>query len=257
MFMPGLVSITFRQLTPAEIVALLAQAGLSAVEWGGDVHVPHGDLAAARAVRRMTVDAGLQVAAYGSYYRVSHTETGPFEAVLESAVELGAPSIRVWAGRQGSTDADEAYWAQVVEDSQRIADLAAAASVRIDYEFHNKTLTDTNEAAVKLLTRVAHANVKTYWQPPRYSALAYNLAGLDAVLPWLQNVHAFTWHRTTGERCALADGAGDWRHYLDKIAAATPPTAARYILIEFVQNDELDNFLTDAQTLRTWLAAYL
>ncbi|MEZ4706385.1 MAG: TIM barrel protein [Caldilineaceae bacterium] len=253
MFIPGLVSITFRQLTPAEIVALVVQAGLSAIEWGGDVHVPHGDLAAARAVRQMTIDAGLQAAAYGSYYRVSHAETGPFEAVLESAVELGAPSVRVWAGRQGSDIADEAYWAQVIADSQRIADQAAAVGIRIDYEFHGNTLTDTNEAAAQLLTRVAHANVKTYWQPPRYSALEYNLAGLDAVQSWLQNIHAFTWHRQTGERCALADGAGDWRQYLAKVAAATPAQMKRYILIEFVQNDEPANFLADAQTLRTWL----
>ncbi|MEZ4656437.1 MAG: TIM barrel protein [Caldilineaceae bacterium] len=254
LFLPGLVSITFRQLTPAEIVALVAQAGLDAIEWGGDVHVPHGALAAARTVRQMSADAGLQVAAYGSYYRVSHAETGPFETVLESAIELGAPSIRVWAGRQGSADADETYWGQVVDDSRRIADLAAAAGIRIDYEFHGNTLTDTNESAAKLLTRVAHANVKTYWQPPRYAALDYNLAGLDAVLPWLQNIHTFMWHRQTGERCALAAGADDWRQYLDKAAAATPAAMKRYILIEFVQNDAPANFLADAQTLRAWLA---
>ena len=256
MFIPGLVSITFRQLTPAQIVSLVAQAGLNAIEWGGDVHAPHGDLAAARALRHMTADGGLKVAAYGSYYRVSHADTGPFEDVLESAVELGAPSIRVWAGRQGSAEADETYWAQVVEDSRHIAELGAAAGVRIDYEFHNKTLTDTNEAAVKLLTQVAHDNLKCYWQPPRYSALDYNLSGLDAVQPWLQNVHAFTWHRVTGERCALADGADDWRRYLDKIAAATPDEMNRLVLLEFVQDDEPENFVRDAQTLRSWLAVY-
>ncbi len=65
MFLPGLVSITFRQLTAAEIIALMTQAGLAAIEWGGDIHVPHGDEAQARAVARMGADAGLHVAAYG------------------------------------------------------------------------------------------------------------------------------------------------------------------------------------------------
>ena len=38
----GLVSITFRNKTPREIVALMKRAGLSQVEWGGDVHVKPG-----------------------------------------------------------------------------------------------------------------------------------------------------------------------------------------------------------------------
>ncbi len=99
---PGLVSVTFRQLSVQDIVNLTARAGLDAIEWGGDVHVPHGDLNAARAARIATEHAGLRVAAYGSYYRAGHADTGPFEDVLASAVELGAPCIRIWAGRQGS-----------------------------------------------------------------------------------------------------------------------------------------------------------
>ena len=178
MFLPGLVSITFRQLSVTEIIALVTQAGLAAVEWGGDVHAPHGDEAQARAVARMGADAGLRVAAYGSYYRVGHPETGPFEAVLASAVALGAPHIRVWPGSQGSDSADEAYFQKVVADSRRIGDLAQAERIGIVYEFHANTLTDTNAAAVRLLQTVDHANVRSLWQPPRYAALADNLAGV-------------------------------------------------------------------------------
>lgn len=45
----GLVSVTFRQKSVEEIAALTAEAGLSGVEWGGDVHVPPGDREAAAA----------------------------------------------------------------------------------------------------------------------------------------------------------------------------------------------------------------
>jgi len=65
MLIPGLVSVTFRQLTVEEIGELATECGLQAVEWGGDVHVPPGDFAAAR----RALDTGLKVAAYGSYYR--------------------------------------------------------------------------------------------------------------------------------------------------------------------------------------------
>ncbi len=39
----------------------------------------------------MTLDAGILIPSYGSYYRVGHEETGPFEAVLETAVALERP----------------------------------------------------------------------------------------------------------------------------------------------------------------------
>jgi len=252
MIYPGLVSITFRQLSPQKVVDLVQQAQLVGIEWGGDIHVPHGDAQRARDVRQMTEDAGLQVAAYGSYYRVSHNETGPFDAVLETAVSLGAPLIRVWAGKQGSKSADVDYWMRVVDDSQRIADLAAQENIVIVYEFHNKTLTDTNEAARDLLERVAHKNVKSYWQPPRYSETEYNLIGLDWIMPWLWGLHVFAWHPETGARQPLAAGAEDWHLYLSKAAECARDL---YALIEFVVDDEPANFLRDAETLRQWLAA--
>lgn len=248
---PGLVSITFRQLSPSAIIELVTQAQLTGIEWGGDIHVPHGDVATARAVRQQTVDAGLQVVAYGSYYRVSHAETGPFDAVLAAAVALGAPTIRVWAGRQGSDVADEAAWQAVIEDSRRIADLAAGAGVRIAYEFHGNTLTDTIEAARTLLERVDHPNMGSYWQPPRYSAVEANLAGIEAVAPWLAHVHVFQWHRVSAEREPLVTGQTDWQQYLGKIAQIE---GERFALLEFVQNDDPAAFLRDAEILRKWIA---
>ena len=92
----GLVSVTFRQKSVEEIAALTAEAGLSGVEWGGDVHVPPGDREAARRAAQLTRQAGLEVLSYGSYYRCQPGED--FTPVLESALALGAPLIRVWAG---------------------------------------------------------------------------------------------------------------------------------------------------------------
>lgn len=253
MLHPGLVSITFRQLSPAQVVELVAQAQLTGIEWGGDVHVPHGDEAQARHVAQLTADAGLAVAAYGSYYRVSHPDTGPFEAVLATAVALGAPTIRVWAGRQGTDETDEAYFEQVVADSRRIAEQAQAQGIGIAFEFHSKTLTDSNGGAMRLLRAVHHPNVRSLWQPPRYSDFDYNLAGLAAVRPWLENVHVFQWHEQTGERRPLAEGADVWPQYLARAAEAND--RERYALLEFVQDDAPDAFLRDAQTLKQWLGS--
>ena len=64
----GLTSVTFRQKTIDEIVALAHMAQLDGIEWGGDLHVPAGDVQAARHAAKATADAGLSVLSYGSYF---------------------------------------------------------------------------------------------------------------------------------------------------------------------------------------------
>ena len=44
----GLVSVSFRPHTPEDILKAMQCAGLNYIEWGGDVHVPHGDEKTAR-----------------------------------------------------------------------------------------------------------------------------------------------------------------------------------------------------------------
>ena len=58
---PGLVSISFRDLSCEEIVKLVSESRLSGIEMGGDVHVPHGNLPTAERAAKMTLDAGLEV----------------------------------------------------------------------------------------------------------------------------------------------------------------------------------------------------
>jgi len=62
MFKTGLVSITFRKLNTDEIIDLVQRSGLEGIEWGGDVHVPHGNIDNAQEVGRKTREAGINVA---------------------------------------------------------------------------------------------------------------------------------------------------------------------------------------------------
>lgn len=253
MLRSGLVSITFRKLSVEEVVDLAHSAGVEGIEWGGDVHVPPGDMARAREVRRLTEDAGLMVSAYGSYYRLrpDQDEDHPFEAVLATAVGLGAPVIRVWAGDQPSTAVDTAGRAGIVEQSRRIADLAAAQGIAIAYEYHGNTLTDALDSALDLLRAVDHPNVSTFWQPPNGRPPEENRAGLDAVAPYVTNIHCFHWWPTSKDRHPLADGEANWNLYLDRIAALP---GDRFVSIEFVKDDAPEQFLQDAATLKRWLA---
>ena len=246
MIRSGLTSITFRKLSPREIVHIVVEAGLDAIEWGGDVHVPHGDTARAREVGAMSRDAGLATPSYGSYYHVGLREPVPFEDVLETAAALEAPMIRVWPGRKGSAESDEDYRKMVVEDAQRIAEIAACNGAKIACEYHPNTLTDTAESAARLLEEVGRENFGSYWQPHGL-LVGQMLEAIAAIGDRLANVHVFHW----GEgRLPLAEGEGVWTRCLRKIAQIP---GDRYALLEFVRDDDPDAFRADAKTLKQWL----
>jgi sugar phosphate isomerase/epimerase len=253
----GLVSVSFRKLSARQIVDLVARSGLEGIEWGGDVHVPHGNAASAREVAAMTRDAGLAVAAYGSYYRAGEPATGDnpdFAAVLNSAVRLGAPCIRVWSGRRPSAAADRAYRGIVVADLRRIGALAAAHGIVVTCEHHSHTLTDSPASARELYAALQSQNVDAYWQPVPEQSGNDNAASLKDLLTRLVNLHVFHWVVTDGrrERSPLAAGQADWARYL-RLAESTG--RAHWALLEFVKDDQPEQFIEDAATLRSWLAA--
>lgn len=246
----GLVSVTFRKLSVPEIVDLCVQSKLEGIEWGGDIHVPAGNLQCAVETRRLTLENGLKVAAYGSYYRLG-TQAASFEPVLETAQALGAPTIRVWAGTIDSQDASEAYWENVVYESQQIADKATAVGISISFEFHPQTLTNTAESTLRLLQMIQRANIYSYWQPTVGADSEANSSALSNLLLWLGNIHVFHWFPEY-ERHSLSVGTEDWCNYLSILRTSQ---RERFLMLEFVQNDSVESFLRDAQTLRSWLDA--
>ncbi|MCE0499145.1 MAG: sugar phosphate isomerase/epimerase [Methylacidiphilales bacterium] len=249
---PGLVSVTFRSLPPEEIINLTVKAGLKTIEWGGDIHVPPGDGARAREVGRQTREAGMSVAAYGSYYRVGFSETNglPFAQVLDTAVTLGAPTIRVWAGQKGSHDTPPQERSAVIADALRIADLSRAHGVTISFEYHDGTLTDTRDSVQRLLEEMAHPNLEFLWQPKHGETVEQGVARLRDVCPRLRHVHVFHWWPTASDRRPLIEGRERWGYYLEILQGMGKTVPC---LLEFVRDDSTEQFLQDAATLRDWL----
>lgn len=253
MLYSGLCSVTFRKLSPEQVVELSARAALAGIEWGGDVHVPHGQVDVARRVRDLTAGAGLACPSYGSYYKLAESEPAglAFAAVLDSAVALGARTIRVWSGNRHSRDADAAYRKVVEDDARRIGQLAGRHGITISCEFHQKSLTDTPESTAALMKATADAGLRTYWQPPLKMAPAERLAGLRAVLPWLTHLHVEAYSEgDEPQQVALAEGEGPW---LDALRLTASIGGNRYCYLEFVPGGTPDSFLRDAGTLIAWL----
>ncbi|WP_247982220.1 sugar phosphate isomerase/epimerase family protein [Microbacterium sufflavum] len=245
---PGLCSVTFRALEPARIVALAAAAGLEVIEWGGDVHVPPGDVARAEEVARLTADAGLAVASYGSYFRAGAAES--LTAVLDSAAALGADRVRVWAGSTGSAAATPRERAEVVTRLRAAAVEAAARGIGLALEFHSGTLADTAEAALRVLAEVDHPALSSYWQPTVGAPDADALEEYRRLAAYVSAVHVFSWWPRT-ERHPLRTREALWTRVAAEAAAAERPP--RDALLEFVPDDDPAHLAGEAAALRAYL----
>lgn len=245
MFKLGLCSVTFRDLSVEEVIDVSKKAGITGIEWGADVHVPPGS-ERAQEVARLTEQAGLEVVSYGSYYRLGHGENNAFEKVLQTAIQLKAPGIRVWAGKVGSRQADEAYRKTVAADARRIADFAKEEGIRIHFEYHGKTLTDTAESTVDLLKDINRDNVFSYWQPAVSQSVTTRLKNIEKIDAWLSHVHVFHWHET--EKLPFEDGLEDWQQYLKQLGPKSD--GVRYLMMEFVKNDDVNQFYKDVEALK-------
>jgi sugar phosphate isomerase/epimerase len=251
---PALCSVTFRTLTPDEIVALAAAAGLAAIEWGGDVHVPPGDLDRARSVRALTERHGLKVSSYGSYLQPPRDPPAAVAAALATAQALGAATIRVWAGSQGRDSADytAAERNAVAAALRAMADAARDAGLTISLEYHRRTLTDDLASARALLAAVMRPNLHTYWQPRPGLPLGIALNELDGLAADLSHLHVFAWDDAM-RRYPLADHAPYWRSVFEALRESRWQ-GPRYAMIEFVQDDSITAFRQDAAALRRLLA---
>lgn len=269
MIHPGICSVGFAHLPWAEVLSHAARAGLKGVEWGA-AHVPPGSVQVAREVSLRTRELGLVASSYGSYYRAGVSEPVlPFDRVLETAVALGALTVRVWAGNKDGEEANAARRAAIVGDIARLAEMSARAGVTLGLEYHHGTLTGSPKSTDRLMQEVNHAAVRFYWQPPLGRPPRYCLDSLRWVLPRLANLHVFHW--TVGpsnggegappdlsalvwpedyHRHPLSDGVEPWRTYLE--CAATAP-GDRWALLEFTKGDAPEQMAADARTLATLL----
>ena len=241
----GLVSISFRNRTAEEIIQAVKEAGLNAIEWGGDVHVPHGNISRAREIKALCKNAGISIPEYGSYYFIGESEPALWESVLASARALDAPMIRVWGGKKSSDVLTCAEYDALVFDAQRICD--ASPDHTLCLECHGSSITDEYHTALQFLHDVSRKNLKMFWQPNQFRCFAYNIDALEALLPYIGSVHVFSWQRE--KHFPLAQGRNDWAEYLKRL---TTRDDVHYML-EFMHDGRIESLNETAHELKEWL----
>ena len=245
MIKTGMVSASFRKKTVDQIIDLAKKARLDSIEWGGDVHVPHGNLQIAKQVGEKTREEGLMTPSYGSYYYAGASDIS-FESVLDTAKTLGAQNIRVWAGRKGSKEADSDYKNRVYEDLRRIVLLAKEQGLTVSTEYHQGTLTDIKESAEKMLSSVE--GLYTYWQPLDGRTVTEEMQILKDLGTRLTNIHVH--YRENNEYRPLLEGYTYWQEYIQYFASLT---GERFLFLEIIGDHDQEQFIKDAATLKQLL----
>ena len=237
MLIPGLVSVTFKKHTAREVLGLLEKTQLRAIEWSEGWHVHLGNLDEAADIRELCKEKGISIVALGSYYKLG--ENQDFTPVLELALALGAPTIRIWAGKKSSLIVSPESFASLAREAEHLAQRCSASGIEIAFEFHKDTLTDTNAGAAALLALAP--SCKSLWQPIGDLSRQERKDGLGMLSQKLAYLHVFYMNGTL--KRPLQEGVEEWKGYLAKISGD------HYALLEFVMNDREDQFLDDAATL--------
>lgn len=241
MFHSGLVSISFRNRSPQEILEAAAACHLQYIEWGSDVHAPPTNSPGLQQIAALQPQYGIHCCSYGTYFRLGHTPIEELLQYIEAAKILGTNILRLWAGRKKAADCTEEERTFLFSQCRQAAALAEEHGVILCLECHRRSYTETREGALELMRYVNSRNFRMYWQPNPDISLSDNLDYISELNPYITHIHVFNW--TTDHRLLMRDGLSTWQAYLSTLSGD------HHLLLEFMPDDRLESLAAEAEAL--------
>ena len=233
----GIVSISFRNHSPGEILSAAAACGLSRIEWGSDVHAPMDN----QAQLVQLAAASLPCCSYGTYFRLGISPLEELSDFIRAAKMLGTDHLRVWAGRRTASQYSPEERQAFLQQCAAAAAVAEANGVTLCLECHRRSNTETKEGALELMEYVASPHFRMYWQPNPDISIVENLSYIHLLRDYITHVHVFHW---VGEqRLPLREGIPIWRRYLKALGGS------HHLLLEFMPDDRLESLSAEAEAL--------
>ena len=235
----ALCTIAFKDRPFEDVLDLAVQAGFDGVEpWGKPHHMPASYNAEEnRRIARSIRERGLEVSQYGSYINpVSAGFEREMAEGLDTASDLGADRIRVWAGSCGSDEATDEDWRNAVSGFRRFADRAGDRGVSLVLEMHLGYLSDTADGSLRLVEGVARHNFLLNFQPMYTDNARRVIAVARQVAPHVATVHAQNYvSEGRNARSLISEGYVDYREVVRELSAAG---FDGYLEVEFVRDDD-------------------
>ena len=245
----GLVSVSFRSLSPETVIQAASAAGLFSIEWGSDVHAPCDDFERLAEIVSLQNTYGIRCCSYGTYFRLGVTPIEELPKYIAAAKQLGTNILRLWCGDKAAEEYTEEQRLALLDACREAAALAEREQVILCMECHIKSFTQTKEGALELMQSVDSPAFRMYWQPNQFRSIEENLEYAHLLREYITHIHVFQWKGKS--RFPLADGIEEWKSYL----AAIP--GDHNLLLEFMPDDDVRSLPAEAATLRKLIGEYL
>ncbi|MBQ8358413.1 MAG: sugar phosphate isomerase/epimerase [Oscillospiraceae bacterium] len=237
----GLVSISFRKLTPEEVISAAANAGLKMIEWGSDVHAPRDQIDRLEEIVQLQKKYGVGCCSYGTYFYLGRDPVEQIPEYINAAKTLGTDTLRLWCGTKSPQEYTQEEKEALFADCRRAAKMAEEQGVTLCMECHIRTFTETKESALELLAAVNSPAFRMYWQPNQFRSIEENVEYAKALKDYIDHIHVFQWKGT--DRFPLAEGVNEWKSYLKEIPGE------HMLLLEFMPDNKVESLPAEAQAL--------
>jgi sugar phosphate isomerase/epimerase len=239
----GLVSVSFRQNTPKEILEAASAAGLSCIEWGSDVHAPCGDTERLVEIAELQKTYGIICSSYGTYFRLGKSPIEELEQYIHAARLLGTDILRLWCGTKSGLDMTAEERSDLLSLCIEASKIAEDHGVILCMECHKNTFTEDPDDAVWLMRSVDSPNFRMYWQPFQWQSVDENLENAKKIAPYAEHIHVFNWKGD--KKFSLCEAEGEWRRYLCEFSSP------RTLLLEFMPNGTTEELCAEASALNS------
>ncbi len=238
----GLVSVSFRDYSPQEILKEMKKAQLTHIEWGADVHAPCNDINKLQEIASLQKEYGITCSSYGTYFRLGQTPIEELVDYIDASKILGTNVIRVWCGSKNGQNMTLDEKEFLLEQCKKAEQTARKNNVILCTECHMNTFTEFDSDAVWFMETINSPHFRTYWQPFQNLDEEKNLYIAKALSPYTEHIHVFNWKGD--KRFKLGKAVKEWQLYLGKFS--TPRT----LLLEFMPDDKIESLQIEANALR-------
>ena len=237
----GLVSVSFRENSPKEILDAMKNANLSLIEWGSDIHAPCHDTQRLYDLVKLQQEYGISCCSYGTYFRLGRDDQNELEKYAAAAEILGTDILRIWCGDRSADKYSPEEKRNFLEGAKRASDMAEKLGVILCMECHNNSYTETIDGAVEIMEYVNSPHFRMYWQPNQFKSIDTNNEYARAISPYVKNIHVFNWE---GDNKYHLYGAIDtWKKYLSYFDEPTN------LLLEFMPDGKIESLKKEADAL--------
>lgn len=179
---PALASRAFRHWTPHAAIGAAVELGLAGIEWS-ESHLTTQQIKSAIDLREETLDNGIAVSGFSSGWLPAR---GSFENVVDTALVLGAPTVRLSAATLGFSSEGSGPYAEIC----RALDIASSAGVTISLAYRPAEF----EATLRIVRHLAHPSLRLYWRAScPWTEAASRLNGLRFYVPNVPIAELTSW----------------------------------------------------------------